>query len=449
MKFLPSLDRRDRNAVLVCLALVMVFITVIAIFSPRQRDESPVPSSYGVGTHGAKAAYLLLVRSGYDVERWEQPLSELVNLPPDSQPSTQLIYVSRDFPRGDKLAADNADQHVLPLAADTTKDNQFQHTVLILAMPFIMEPRETKKAIKEFLDHGGRVLATGETGSALIPDGDARSNSDEISTTVCHATPEGFDPLASSGEVDIESPVVWSTQQPAQRVEYRCGKKPVVVTYAAGKGPSPQGQIIWWASSTPLENASILRSGNLDLLLNSIGPRENTRVLWDESLHGDVRSPWSYTGGTPMRLLWIQCAIIAALLLFSMSRRSGPLRNYVETPRTTPVEFVESLGALYDRAEASNTAVVIAYERFRHHLERRLGFTSADMRLDAPALAQAIQTRLHYNHPELVADLADAEAAEHSNLSRRRALELVQALHDHSTRLGMIGHELTQSHSTQ
>lgn len=409
MKILPSLDPRDRKAVLVCLGLVVVFIVVIAVFSPRQRDESPVPSSYGAGTHGAKVAYLLLLRSGYRVERWEQPLSKLVE----------------------------------PEAAAAIKDNEFEHTVLILAEPYMMGGRETTRAIKEFLDRGGRVLTTGVSGSTLIPDGDARANTGEIASTVCHAKPEGFDPLASSGEVDIESPVVWSTQQPAQRVEYRCGNKPVVVTYASGKG-----QVIWWASSTPLENASILRAGNLDLLLNSIGPPQDTRVIWDESLHGDVRSPWSYTAGTPMRLLWIQCAILAALLIFSMSRRSGPLREYVDAPRTTPVEFVESLGALYDRAEASNTAVTIAYERFRHQLERRLGFTAADMQLDAPALAQAIQTRLHYNHPELVADLSDAEAADNTNLSRRRALELVQALHDHSTRLGMIGHELTQPQST-
>ena len=72
-----SLDRRDRQLLMGCLAAVAVIIVAIALVAPRQRDESPVPSSYGAGTHGAKAAYLLLARSGYQVERWERPLAEL------------------------------------------------------------------------------------------------------------------------------------------------------------------------------------------------------------------------------------------------------------------------------------------------------------------------------------------------------------------------------------
>lgn len=392
MRILPSLDRRDRNALLLCLGLVMAMIVAIVIFSPRERDESPVPSSYGVGTHGAKAAYLLLVRSGYRVERWEQPLANLAN----------------------------------------TEVNE--HTVLVLAEPFFTQIKQARVAIRNVLAHGGRVLTTGDGGSYLVPDGRAASNASEIASTVCHATPEGFDGLASSGEVDIESPVVWSTPQPRQRVQYRCGNKPVVVTY-----PVDKGEVVWWASSTPLENASILRAGNLDLLLNSLGPPAGTRIIWDESLHGDVRTAWSYTSGTPMRLLWAQLAIVGSLMLFSLSRRSGPLRVFAAVPRSTPVEFVESLGALYDKAGASNTAVVIAYERFRHQLEKRLGFTPAQTLLGAGELAQAIEARLHYNHPELAADLADCEDVGHSELSRRRVLELVQALYDHSERLGMIG----------
>ncbi|HEY0797473.1 MAG TPA: DUF4350 domain-containing protein [Acidisarcina sp.] len=403
MRILPSLNPRDRNAVLLCLGLVMVMIVAIALFSPRERDDSPVPSTYGAGTHGAKAAYLLLARSGYNVQRWEQPLANLGNTP-DSQLD--------------------------------------EHTVLVLAEPFFTQTKEAKHAVRNVLSHGGRVLTTGSVGSYLIPNGQAAHNTSDITSTVCHATREGLDTLSSSGEVDLESPVVWSTPQPLQRIQYRCGTKPVVVAYHADKG-----NVIWWASSTPLENGSILRSGNLDLLLNSIGSPATAHIIWDESLHGDARTPWSYTGGTPMRLLWLQVAIIAALLLFSLSRRSGPLRVLAETPRSTPVEFVESLGALYDKAGASSTAVVIAHERFRHQVEKRLGFTSGQTTLPAPELAQAIQARLHYNHPELAEDLAECETAAHTELSRRRALQLVQALHDHSERMSTIGHNSPEAKS--
>jgi hypothetical protein len=47
----------------------------------------------------------------------------------------------------------------------------------------------------------------------------------------------------------------------------------------------------------PLENGSLARAHNLDLFLNSIGPREGHRFFWDESLHGEIRSNWSYASG--------------------------------------------------------------------------------------------------------------------------------------------------------
>lgn len=401
MKIFPSLDSRDRKAVLICLSLVAVAIVLIAMFAPRQRDESPVPSSYGVGTHGAKAAYLLLVRSGYNVERWEQPLSSLV-------------------------------------------DSVDEHTVIILADPFRIDPIQTKVDIKNVLAHGGRVLAIGYQGAGMLPDGQPHVNDARIGSTACQPSPDGFDPLASSGEIHMDAYVVWAPIQPGQRVQYRCGDGAVVVTYPSGKGT-----ITWWASSMPLENASILRGNNLDLFLNSVGPPEGARVVWDESLHGDVRSLSSYTAGTPVGLMWMQAALVAALLLFSLSRRSGPLRPFVETPRTTPLEFVESLGALYDRSGAANTAVVIAYERFRRQLEKRGGFAPADTRLPAAELAEAIQTRLHYNHPQLGADLAASEAASYTELSRRAALTLAQALHDHSERLALTEPTFSSSINTK
>ncbi len=84
----------------------------------------------------------------------------------------------------------------------------------------------------------------------------------------------------------------WTLGNPAYRVEYSCAGQPAVVEYDWGKG-----HVVWWASSTPLENGSLTRANNLDLLLNSLGPREGHHFYWDESLHGEIRSVWSYAGG--------------------------------------------------------------------------------------------------------------------------------------------------------
>ena len=83
--------------------------------------------------------------------------------------------------------------------------------------------------------------------------------------------------------------------------------------------------MVWWASSTPLENGSLARANNLDLLLNSLGPREGHHFYWDESLHGDVRSDWSYAAGPALNLLWIGLPVlgIADRLQLQPPQRAG------------------------------------------------------------------------------------------------------------------------------
>jgi hypothetical protein len=86
MKLFASLDAKDRKLLLICLGVVVLLAVVTGVFARNQnRDDNPLPSSYLTGRHGARAAYDLLAESGYNVERWEQPLSELA-----AKPTTRL-----------------------------------------------------------------------------------------------------------------------------------------------------------------------------------------------------------------------------------------------------------------------------------------------------------------------------------------------------------------------
>jgi hypothetical protein len=152
--------------------------------------------------------------------------------------------------------------------------------------------------------------------------------------------------------------------------------------------------------------------------------------VWDESLHGNSRSLWSYANGTPIHLVWGQLALVAALLLFSYSRRSGPLRPDPIVSRAAPLEFVHSLGSLYQKAGATNVAVTIAYQRFRHLLEKQFGVAHS-LYADDPALLQGLTSRFGAGAAGIQKDLLACENATGAeNLPERRALALVQALHD-------------------
>jgi hypothetical protein len=221
----------------------------------------------------------------------------------------------------------------------------------------------------------------------------------------------------------------WGVGNPAHRVQYGCAGQPAVVEYDWQKG-----RVVWWASSTPLENGSIARAHNLDLFLNSLGPREGHKFYWDESLHGEVRSEWSYAGGPALTLLWIGLPTVGLLVVLSFSRRSGPVRDLPPPPRVTPIEFLEALGSLYKKADAASAAVSVAWERFRRHSLKLCGVRS--QKLGAKELAAVIRRRFPGVDEALEADLvACEEAAWGESVHPRHALKLVQTLHRHEEQL--------------
>ena len=360
MTFLSSLDSQDRRLLLWCVGIAIALAVATGFLLPNGNNDNPLPSSYLAGQHGARAAYETLLRSGYSLERWERPLSEL--------------------------------------AATAGPE-----TVVIFAQPFTREPNDIK-AVRKIVERGGRVLSTGYMGSFILP-AEASDTPKEFHFAAC------------------------KLGNPMQRVEYSCAGNPAVVEYDWGKG-----HIVWWASSTPLENGSLSRAHNLDLLLASLGPRAGHRFYWDESLHGEIRSVWSYAGGVAWNSLWIGLPVLALLIVFSFSRRSGPVRDLPPPPRATPIEFLEALGALYRKAGAASTAVSVAWERFRRHSLRLCGQRGSKM--GAAELAAVIRRRFPRADANLEADLAACEEAAWAETANpRQALKLIQTLHAHYEKL--------------
>lgn len=380
MSFLSSLDRGDRKFLYWCVGIAVALAIAAGVLTPSGEDENRLPSSYLSGQHGALAAYEMLVRAGYPVERWERPLGEL--------------------------------------AATAGPE-----TVVILAEPMTRETADIQ-AIRTILEKGGRVMTTGLLGGFMLPNGAAQAPR-EFTFAACQLEPNGLDALAGTGEVWMTPGAGWKAGQPSQRVEYTCAGEPAVVEFDWGKGHA-----VWWAGSTPLENGSLSRGHNLDLLLNSLGPREGHRFYWDESLHGDIRTVWSFADSTALRVLAWSLPVLALLVVWSFSRRSGPVRALPLPVRTTPIEFVEALGSLYRNAGAASTAVSVAWERFRRRALALCGMRA--LRMEAGELAAVIRRRFPTVSETLEADLAACEeGAKNDALANREALRLVQLLDAH------------------
>ena len=223
------------------------------------------------------------------------------------------------------------------------------------------------------------------------------------------------------------APDEWKTLSSAQLAIYERNGKPGVVSYKFGKG-----EVIWWAIASPISNGSIREKGNLALFLNSVGG-PNTRVIWDEYFHGMRRSLNSYFAATPLPWAGLQMLVALAAILFTFSRRSGPLRMPAFESRLSPLEFVDTLGSLYESAHAAPAAVEIAYQRLRLALVRRLGIPA---KAKLPVLCQAASERLGWTSSALFNTLSDAERAMRDiHLENGEALDLVRAIHGYMDRL--------------
>jgi hypothetical protein len=208
---------------------------------------------------------------------------------------------------------------------------------------------------------------------------------------------------------------------------------PYTTIYADARGAAViaarigRGRVIYWASALPATNAAIDEPGHVELLVNAIGPPHDRRVLWDEHYHGHRRSAWSYAAGTPLPAALAQLGVIGLAAIVTVSFRRRPLRAVPEPPRTAPLEFVDTMASLYERAGATGTAVAVAFA----HLRRRLTAVSglpADA--DDATLAAAAAGRAGMSADSLAALLARARDAGRGPIAAAAALSLVRALQE-------------------
>ncbi|HLJ85696.1 MAG TPA: DUF4350 domain-containing protein [Candidatus Angelobacter sp.] len=379
-----ALEKSDRRLLLWVGILLVPMLLLLALF-PGREAESGIPGSESAQSRGAKAAYLLLEEQGYKVERWR---TSPVSLPAD--------------PAG---------------------------TALILAFPLRPPTKEERNALLAYLARGGRILATGRTAPSYLPEAQldlGPSGTDSWK----EYQPEALSSLTRGGAIKMDPDGYWKSGSAKYIVHYSDEGKPVVVSYKVGKG-----EVVWWASSTPLTNAGIRESGNLDLFLNSLGSKDS-RIFWDEYFHAMGRSMSSYLKERPLIYSVVQLGLVFLALLFTFSRRHGPIHPMYVPSRLSPLEFTQTLGSLYRRANATHAALEVPYQRFRYLVGKRLGLNANAGPRD---LAAAIRERLGYKDGDLSNTLEQIESALRNPApSEAQVLTLVKRLNQHAANLKLI-----------
>lgn len=377
-----TIDPRDRKLLLGAAVVFVVLIVGAVIFGGPGGQKLQVPSTYSTASGGAKAAYLLLSGAGYNQQRWEKPLSKL------------------------------------PVSAAT----------LIIAEPIEAPTREDRERLKAFISAGGKVIATGMFAGTFLPENS--SVPDFISGTMWKKVPavSPSDITRAAPEIVLAPQARWLDYSPAYPLYG--DDQAVVVKYPYGKG-----EVLWWASATPLTNAGLKEKGNLEFFLACLG-RSSQPVLWDEYIHGYRETLALSIAHSPVKWLALQLSLLALAVLATFSRRSGPVSKPAPEVRLSPLEFVQTLGGLYQRAATASVAVDICYQRFRYWLTRRLGVAN---NVSIDDLESAVRDRWSLDDDHFAAILRRCESAKNDPyLQAPEALHLVQELDSYGSRLRLF-----------
>jgi Domain of unknown function (DUF4350) len=335
---MPASWRTSDLTILVAASVATIALTVASfLLAPTELMPQQEGSSYAAYDDGAKAAFLTLQQSGYSVVRSFEPIAALTAVAPAT-------------------------------------------TTLVLASPTTPPSDQDRRALVSFLERGGRVVATGPEAGLFLPGNLPRPLRSAGVSSRPAATPS---PIAvgvqevTMGHVTDEVPL-----KSGYVAVFGTFDDPAVLTARVGAG-----RVTWWSGSEPLLNSGLRQSNNLDLVLNSLGAAERRTVLWDEYYHGHTRSVWSYLSATPLPFAALQLALIGGLAMLTFTRRRQPIRPIVVEPRTSPLEFIDTMGGLYERAGAASAAVATIRARIRRRLLETLGLPPAtpDDRLVAAA----------------------------------------------------------------
>jgi hypothetical protein len=159
------------------------------------------------------------------------------------------------------------------------------------------------------------------------------------------------------------------------------------------------------------------------------------QIYWDEYFHGQRTSLWSYVRKTPVAWGLAQLAILGLIVFFTFGRRSGPVMLPRVVSRLSPLEFVDTLGGLYERAGAEPAVVGVVYPRFSATLSRQLRLSPS---AGDTELADAVQGRLGWKESGLKTTMARALVASRAQkVAPEEALGLIRDLEQYEEKLGL------------
>ncbi|HVF29974.1 MAG TPA: DUF4350 domain-containing protein [Pyrinomonadaceae bacterium] len=483
---------------LIFLVVVLVGLNA-ATYVQKERvpdtERAPNRSSYNFGSTGTHAFYSLLSETGRRVRRWQEPLDSIasddderpsvfVMIGPlrreltdaestklmewvsdggtlvliDRQPSSQLALTTAQWQMS---ITPNSNQELL--GVDTTDQTQMtaQTPALKPSLPSAfthgvnsVQPSRFASTItlERFNDSGekrvekiaGYETGSGSGGAPPPPAPPAVRLSPTPHDFYGGAQP--YPPAKGSGNGEnyaAETGADEDTAADNDNERASAFEAPLIHVGDTSRkilveAPFASGRVVILSDPYIVSNAGINLVDNSRLAVNLVAGMGGV-IAFDEYHHGHGANNnrlFQYFEGTPVMAIFLQCAIIVALVFFSQSRRFARPVPEPEPNRLSKLEYVSAMAELQQRTRAYDLAVENIYSDFRRRVCALLGLdnTTASRR----EIAERIGERIGVRVAEIEELLYHCEDVIHGEPIRKKdTIQVVERLRRLEEQLGL------------
>ena len=141
------------------------------------------------------------------------------------------------------------------------------------------------------------------------------------------------------------------------------------------EAPFSEGRVIILTDPFIVANNGISMADNVRLAVNLVTSRPGL-IAFDEYHHGygtNNNQLFQYFEGTPVITIFIQCALLVALVFVSQSRRFARPVPAKEPSRLSKLEYVSAMAELQQRTRAYDLAIENIYSDFRRRVSSLVG----------------------------------------------------------------------------
>ena len=202
--------------------------------------------------------------------------------------------------------------------------------------------------------------------------------------------------------------------------------------------PFGSGEIVFLTDPYIVSNGGINLVDNAQLAANIVASGGGI-VAFDEFHQGYGASEnqlLAYFAGTPVVPIFLQIAALAALILFSQSRRFARALPADEPNRLSKLEYVSAMAEVQRRVRAYDLAIENIYTDFRRRAARVSGVDNSTVPLKE--LAQLIAERAELNRAEIENLMFKCEEIIRGEpTNKKEVLELTRRIREIEEKLGL------------